>query len=160
MILREVAGSVEALFIERAAREGDPWSGQVALPGGRFDASDADLLVTARRETREEVALDLDAHGVLLGQLDEHRPRTPALPPVIVRPFVFALATEPEALVASDEVAHAFWVPLAHLTDPARRSEVTIPVRGMRVRLPAIATHDRVIWGMTERILKTFLEVW
>ena len=89
LILRETRDDdVELLFIKRATREDDPWSGQIALPGGRHQASDASLEETAVRETREEVGLELDRHGAIIGALDELRPRTAVLPPVIVRPFV------------------------------------------------------------------------
>ena len=56
LVLTETDGGLAALFIERAARAGDPWSGQIALPGGRRDPVDPDLLATAIRETREETA--------------------------------------------------------------------------------------------------------
>ncbi|HET9512400.1 MAG TPA: NUDIX domain-containing protein, partial [Gemmatimonadales bacterium] len=47
------------LLIRRADRDGDPWSGQLGLPGGRKSPADADLLSTAIRETFEEVGIDL-----------------------------------------------------------------------------------------------------
>ncbi|MGH7524260.1 MAG: NUDIX domain-containing protein, partial [Gemmatimonadales bacterium] len=48
------------LLIRRAEREGDPWSGHLALPGGRRQESDSDLLATATRETREETGIHLE----------------------------------------------------------------------------------------------------
>src|ERR1035437_8323829 len=70
LILREtVDGEVELLFIKRAARGDDPWSGQIALPGGRHQASDQSLEDTAVRETLEEVGLELrPAKGFNPGQ--------------------------------------------------------------------------------------------
>ncbi len=63
-------GGVEGLFIKRAQQAGDPWSGQIALPGGRREPADADLLATAVRETREETGIELT--GVeQLGALDD-----------------------------------------------------------------------------------------
>jgi hypothetical protein len=67
---------------------GDPWSGHVAFPGGRAEPGDASPWHTAARETWEETGLDLLAAGRLLGTLDELYPRTPVLPPVVVRPHV------------------------------------------------------------------------
>src|SRR5262245_2019379 len=85
LVIRETGqGALDVLFMKRAAREGDPWSGQVSFPGGRRDKTDADLAATVIRETREETGLDLSTHGELFGALDEIRPRTPMLPPVIV----------------------------------------------------------------------------
>src|SRR3989442_8572178 len=89
LILLEGAG-LEALFIRRAERADDPWSGQIALPGGRRGPHDADLAATAIRETNEETGVDLSS-AERLGVLDDLYPRTPTLPPVVVRPFVFAL---------------------------------------------------------------------
>ena len=57
-------GEEQVLFIRRAVNSNDPWSGNVALPGGRQDASDnGDDEATAMREAREEVGLDLSADG-------------------------------------------------------------------------------------------------
>ncbi len=146
---------LEALFIKRATRDGDPWSGQIALPGGRFDQSDQSLEHTAIRETLEEVALDLRVHGTILGALDEIRPRTPVLPPVIVRPFVAVVSTD-APIGTSDEVAAAFWVPLDQLFDPTSSRETEILLRGFNVRRPAIHFGEHYIWGMTEYILRSF----
>ncbi|HXV91018.1 MAG TPA: hypothetical protein VD707_06575, partial [Gemmatimonadales bacterium] len=85
-------------------------------------------------------------------------PRTPHLPPVVVRPFVFALEPAP-ALVLSEEVTAAFWVPLAVLRSAPTRREVTLVLRGEERTFPAYALGERVIWGMTERIVTPFLDL-
>ena len=61
LVLRQ-APALELLLIKRSSSEDDPWSGQMALPGGRRDPADAGLQHTAIRETHEEVGLDLRAH--------------------------------------------------------------------------------------------------
>src|SRR5262245_51874152 len=106
VILHDGDEGVETLFIHRAVRAGDVWSGQIAFPGGRREPSDTDLLATAIRETREEVGVDLSA-AERLGVLDDLHPRTPVLPPVVVRPFVFASTARPMIEVSS-EVQDAF----------------------------------------------------
>jgi 8-oxo-dGTP pyrophosphatase MutT (NUDIX family) len=159
MILRETRDDdVELLFIKRAARDGDPWSGQVAFPGGRHDASDISLEDTAVRETREEVGLELHRDGIVIGSLDEVRPRTPVLPPVIVRPFVATIAAD-AAPGTSDEVAGHFWAPLDAVLDPAATRDTEILVRQVRTTRPAIHYQGNVIWGMTEHILRRFEEI-
>jgi len=150
-------GDLEILLIRRAERADDPWSGQIALPGGRYDPADRDLLATAVRETREETGVDLSA-AEGLGPLDDLYPRTPTLPPVVVRPFVFAVPRR-VALVPSDEVQRAFWLPLARLADPDVRREVTLTLRGAKRTFPAYLVNGEVIWGMTERILSPFLDL-
>ena len=150
---------LDLLFIKRAEYAGDPWSGQVAFPGGRQEPQDAGLHDTAVRETHEETGVDLAAHGVLLGTLDELWPRTPVLPPIVVRPHVFALAPDvPFAL--SDEVAAAFWAPLDRLRAPDATFEATVLVRGAEIRVPAVRHVDYTIWGMTERIFRNLLARW
>lgn len=161
LTLRHDADDVlHLLMIRRAEREGDPWSGQVALPGGRAAREDTSLLHTALRETWEETGLDLHVYGRILGTLDELRPRTATLPSIIVTPVVVALEEERGAhppLVLSDEVADAFWVPLDLLRDPAVSRESSVRVRGATWRVPSFVVGEHVVWGMTERILRQLL---
>ncbi|PYO32602.1 MAG: CoA pyrophosphatase [Gemmatimonadetes bacterium] len=157
LILLEGPRGLETLLIRRAERADDPWSGQVALPGGRYDPADADLLVTAIRETREETGVDLSA-AERLGVLDDLYPRTPTLPAVVVRPFVFALASRP-TLVPGVEAARVFWLPLDRLSQRGVRRDFTLPVRGVERTFPAYVVDEIVIWGMTERILTPFLKL-
>src|SRR5919197_5751726 len=121
LVLIEGREGLEALFIHRAERTGDPWSGQVALPGGRHEPSDPDLLATAIRETLEETGVDL-SRAERLGTLDDLHPRTPTLPAVVVRPFVFALSPRPVVL-PSAEVQRAFWLNLERLSQPGVRRD-------------------------------------
>ena len=157
LILLEGPQGLETLLIRRAERADDPWSGQVALPGGRYDPADADLLVTAIRETREETGVDLSA-AERLGVLDDLYPRTPTLPAVVVRPFVLALASRP-TLVPGVEAARVFWLPLDRLSQRGVRRDFTLPVRGVERTFPAYVVDEIVIWGMTERILTPFLKL-
>ena len=158
LILREAHDDVELLFIERAWRDDDPWSGQIAFPGGHFDQLDASLEDTAVRETREEVGLELHRDGFVIGALDEVRPRIQVLPPVIVRPYVATIAAR-AVLGASAEVAGYFWAPLDAILDPAASRETEITVRQMKTTRPAIHYEGHVIWGMTAHILRRFEEI-
>lgn len=160
LVLRAAeAEELELLLIRRAVRDGDPWSGQIGLPGGRFHSADLSLEHTALRETAEELGLDVRAHGEVLGQLDELRPRTPVLPPIIVRPFVCAVHEVP-ALVPSDEVAEFRWVRVGALFQREARVRTTVRVRDLQMHVEAYQLGDFTVWGMTERILTTFAEVW
>ena len=149
--------ALEVLLILRADREGDPWSGQVALPGGRRQSEDATLQDTAIRETLEETGVDLAEHGLVLGTLDELRPRTPVLPPIIVTPFV-AVAPPDLPLHISDELSDAFWTPWSTFADPARIDESTVTVRGASWKVASYLVGQRIVWGMTERMLRQLAE--
>ena len=153
IVLRHTAeGDVELLLIKRSERENDPWSGHIALPGGRYEPTDATLQDTAVRETREETGIDLARDGLVLGTLDELRPRSAMLPSIIVTPFV-AVVRADVTIEISDEVASAFWVALASLGDPEVAVESEVTARGTTWRVPSYSLGGHVVWGMTERIL-------
>jgi 8-oxo-dGTP pyrophosphatase MutT (NUDIX family) len=157
-LLVRAANDLELLLIRRAEREGDPWSGHMALPGGRADPADADAVATAVRETREEVGIDLDAAGRLLGMLDEVAPRSGA-PRVAVSPFVFEVGPGAEP-VPNHEVQAAVWIPVGELRDPGATVEYLHELAGgATMRFPAYGTRGYVIWGLTHRILTRFLEL-
>jgi 8-oxo-dGTP pyrophosphatase MutT (NUDIX family) len=148
----------EVLFIRRAVYERDPWSGQIAFPGGREEPGDGTLLGTAARETREETELDITGGAHLIGTLDDLRPRTVRLPPIVVRPFVF-LMPEPPRIVLSPEVAESFWVPLGVLLDRSVWRDTTVVAGGLEMSRFAFHHDGYVVWGMTERILSGLLEL-
>jgi 8-oxo-dGTP pyrophosphatase MutT (NUDIX family) len=168
--------ALELLVIRRPEKASDPWSGHMALPGGRRDARDRDLSDTAMRETREEVGIDVRADGELLGTLDDLAPRNPALPPIVVRPFVARLHRT-VTVVPNEEVAAHYWVPIAALQSPESRAEHVVRVSsgpggsvptafardatatdGLRARFPAYQYDGQVIWGLTERVVRQLLE--
>ena len=145
-------GTPELLFIKRAEYPGDPWSGQIAFPGGREEPGDSSLADTATRETREETGIDLARDGTFIGTLDDLRPRVTRLPDVIVRPFV-VLLNHYEPLILSHEVALAFWIPLAALKQSESWRDTQILARGIQINARAFHHEGNIIWGMTERVL-------
>lgn len=162
-VLREGGEGAEVLLIRRVEREGDPWSGHMALPGGRHDPGDATLLETAKRETLEEVGVDLSA-AELLGRLEELvTPAPPRMPRMRVSPFVF-LAPHPVApRLQASEVAEALWAPLG----PLYRGELdtTFPwsLRApdgtkLDLKLPAWDVRGRIVWGLTHRMISSLFE--
>jgi 8-oxo-dGTP pyrophosphatase MutT (NUDIX family) len=146
----------EILFIQRAIYAGDPWSGQIAFPGGREEDGDSTLADTAIRETFEETAIDLSDCAELVGVLDDLHPRSERLPAVVVRPFVFLVAECPETLLSS-EVADCFWVPLSSVLDRSVWRDATVRAGGTEMSRFAFHHRGFVIWGMTERILSGML---
>lgn len=154
--LRPSDDRLEVLLILRAERSGDPWSGHVALPGGRREAADPDDLATAMRETHEEVGIDLGARGVLLGGLEPVEPRSDA-GGMLVAPWVFAV---PEGTLATPnpEVQAATWIPVVSLAESGSAAEHRYELpNGSCLVFPAFRVNGLTIWGMTYRILLELL---
>lgn len=157
VIFRIAAGdALELLMIERASYEGDPWSGHIAFPGGRSEPGDGTLLATAMREAREEIGVDLAVDGRVFGALSRLHPTTPRLPPISIAPFVLLL-TRDAPLLLSEEVADAFWVPLATLRRTETSANVEILVGGTLRTVRAFVHGRYTIWGLTERIIRDLL---
>jgi 8-oxo-dGTP pyrophosphatase MutT (NUDIX family) len=150
-------GEPELLMIKRAELDRDPWSGHVACPGGRMEPQDPDLEATALRETWEETSVDVSRDGIVLGTLDDLWPRTPRLPPILIRPYV-AVVRPDVRIVPSAEVAAAFWVPLEALREPAAWGVRPVQVRGAgEWQVETFRHGEYTVWGLTERVLRNLL---
>lgn len=150
-------GELELLFIQRAVREGDPWSGHMAFPGGRLESGDTSSRNTAMRETLEETGLDLFRYG-------RHRARLSDLltrqhnrwRPMVVTPHVFEWGG-PEALDLNHEVEGRVWIPLSYLADPANQSTLTWSTRFGELEMPCCRYRGYCIWGLSYSMLQEFL---
>lgn len=159
-ILRErPGGEAELFFIQRAEHPKDPWSGHIAFPGGRHEPTDASLLATAIRETQEEVGLDL-TRAELVGRL----PDVPAFSRskrgrLVVTPWVFAMRGEP-AVTPNEEVQSVIWTPFSTLARGEGRGTYAFTYEDKPYELPCIRLEpgQKVLWGMTYRMLETMLE--
>jgi 8-oxo-dGTP pyrophosphatase MutT (NUDIX family) len=145
------------LLIERARHPHDPWSGQMAFPGGRMDHGDPDLSITAARETLEEVGIEL---GTPIGRLDDMtnarmRQRLPAVRPITVTPFVYLCERRPE-VVHNHEVASTVWIPFEQIVHPRSASAYRVESPGFQGTFPAFVYDGYKVWGLTYRIIETF----
>lgn len=163
LVLRERDGVTEVLLIRRAEREGDPWSGHAALPGGRAEPDDVDIVATAARETFEEVGLDL-SNACVLGALSQHPPPSQERwARFTVTPVVFVVEGDPPLALQSREVAEARWVPLAallggsgyrlHWLRPVKRGPPIVPML-----LPHWRHEGLTVWGLTHGMISELLE--
>lgn len=159
LVLAGAGTDLSLCAIRRAEHPLDPWSGHMALPGGRASPEDAGPRVAAERETLEEVGIALtEAHWIgplsdVLVRLggDDRR--------MVLSPFVYYLGEELVPFSPSDEVAEAFWIPLAHLWDPRNANHLEWERSGARLLYPAIRFREHVIWGITFRVLTLFSDV-
>jgi 8-oxo-dGTP pyrophosphatase MutT (NUDIX family) len=155
IVMRHFHNQPQVLFIQRSEKEGDPWSGHMAFPGGHRESHDADLLSAAVRETDEEIGLDL-AGGSYLGALDHQHanPRGRVLN-MLVAPHVFEIDGDPD-FSPNHEVAEVVWASLDELAVNALHDTETRPMAGV----PTVFNGYRLerghfVWGLTYRILKS-----
>lgn len=159
LVLAGVEPDLHMCVIRRADRDGDPWSGDMALPGGRAAPEDASLQETAERETREEVGLVLTP-ARRLGALPEIsillRGRDRLL---FLAPFVYYLGPRLAPLTPNNEVGAVYWIPLAHLWNEHNATSLNLPTRDVSLWYPAIGYRQEVVWGITHRVLMLFSDV-
>jgi len=150
--------SHEILFIKRPIHPADPWSGHVALPGGRHEPQDPHLEATARRETWEEVGLNLSTElcwGALSPILATARV---TIHPMWVTAHVYRIRGGPPALqLKSDEAESARWIPVEQLLDPRHQNQIQVRRDGLNMKFPSWVVDDYTIWGLTYLIVRTFL---
>lgn len=144
------------LLIRRAKNEHDPWSAHMAFPGGKRDPEDETLLATALRETREEIGIDLQLEGELLGRLPEQSLDRGAAGHLTVQPFVYALTGDP-TLRTNHEVEKVVWLPVDDLETGVRDTTVLHEYRGSRLRFPAWDLDGDKVWGLTYRMIQSLL---
>lgn len=129
--------------------------GQISFPGGMEDEGDADLLMTALRETEEEIGLAREDVDVL-GQLDD----IVTITDFVVTPYV-GVVTRPGPYPFAPsgfEVAELLEVPLPHLLHPDTFNHEPVPWREHMVGPPSYSYGEHVIWGATGRLMHRFLE--
>jgi 8-oxo-dGTP pyrophosphatase MutT (NUDIX family) len=147
----------ELLFIQRARREGDPWSGDMAFPGGRLQPEDESARAAAERETLEETGMDLGRHGRYITRLSDlitrHHSR---LRPMVVTPYVFEWHGS-RTILPNHEVERAVWVPLDYLAAGENQSQLPWRTPLGTLKMPCCRYQDACIWGLSYSMLQELL---
>jgi 8-oxo-dGTP pyrophosphatase MutT (NUDIX family) len=146
VLLRLASTGVQVLLVERKIRRSDPWSGQMAFPGGKRDPSDQDIVHTVVRETLEETCINLAHHGRFLGALETMQ--STVRPELQVTPFV-VLLKKASSIVLNEELEGYLWVSLQEVWNS--ETVAKLPVGAV----PAYVVEGHVVWGLTYRILQS-----
>lgn len=154
LILDTPETNLDTLLIHRAVRPEDPWSGQIGLPGGRVERSDASTKAALQREVLEEVGFDLDAEAEKMGLLSVSSPMRRL--DFKVQPWVYGLRRQPRITIGP-EVQSTFWVSLSRL--PGLRTTTEVEIRGTNIAVNAFVIDGRVVWGFTYRVLNELLAI-
>jgi len=142
------------LMIRRRENPKDPWSGQMAFPGGHSDPQDRTLFDTVRRETIEEVGIDLSEHR-FIGCLPNVQTKNA---PMIVSPFVF-LELKKAHPTTSREATEIVWVPMSFLANPKNISSVMLPIGGVKMLMGSYNYSNHLIWGMSFRMIQNIISI-
>jgi len=149
VLLRFEGRDLKLLLVKRAENPSDPWSGDMAFPGGKRHAIDRDLWETVVRETMEETGIEL-CECLFLGTLDIATSNV--APTLGVLPFVFLCEETPEVELSGELVSY-IWVSVEQL----RRSKGITPVK--QGTAPAYVMEGDVVWGLTYRMLENLLHI-
>ncbi len=149
ILLRRGAGGLELLLVKRALVPSDPWSGDMAFPGGKKGPSDRDLMETAFREVQEETGIDLNCTNYL-GLMDTFF--STVRPGMGVLPHVFLVEETPEIRL-NEELSFHLWMPLEELRESRGRAVVK------KLDVPVFRVEGEVVWGLTYRMLDKLLDL-
>ena len=127
-------------------------SGEVSLPGGRWEPGDTSLEHTALRETEEEIGVSPDAVRVL-GPLWLRNTRWQ----VPVTPWVGVVSPDVQLTPNPGELDAIFRVPLSYLLEDPRIRTDRITIDQRAIYLPAYQFEEYEIWGFTAGILTEFM---
>jgi 8-oxo-dGTP pyrophosphatase MutT (NUDIX family) len=153
LLLDEPEKGLETLLVERAERKGDPWSGQIGLPGGRIKPGESPR-TALRREVEEEVGVRLETAGLELGTLPVGHPMRRM--EMGVQPWVYGLRVKPEVSLGS-EIADSLWVDLKRL--PAKRGMSEVMIRNVTRNVESFFVEGKVVWGFTYRVLSELIQM-
>ncbi len=148
LLLKPADKNLKILFVKRAENPADPWSGQMALPGGKRDSTDQSLKQTVVRETLEETNINLLDRCRFLGVMETQTSTT--RPEMKILPFVVLLEHEPSVKL-NEELEKFVWISPEELV--RHRGTVNFSFG----EFPAYIVGNIVIWGLTHRILEFFV---
>lgn len=159
IVIKENATDLDLLFIKRATVQGDPWSGQMAFPGGHMDATDENLIMAAIRETEEETGVQL-LPDQCIGAISHQRPASRSRGnEMIVAPYVFEIQSDP-MLVPNHEVEDIVWGSVSKMVDGTLHGTESFEFNGNTASFNGYQlASERFVWGLTYRTLQSFFEV-
>ena len=150
VLLRAVDQDFQVLFVKRAEKTSDPWSGQTALPGGKRNPEDRNLKETVVRETFEETTINLLESCRFLGTIEPVR--STQKPEMKILPFVILLHRD-QAIKLNEELTEYFWAPLKELAKHKGTVKFSFG------KYPAYIIENHIIWGLTYKILQNLLSL-
>lgn len=147
-----VESSEEFLVVRRSSHPGDPWSYQMALPGGKRENKES-LIETACRETFEECQIVLSQPVASLqpqvaGRFTNYT--------ILVQPFLFILKEKPTVILDEKELSGFYWVDQTHFQNPNNHFDEKMSKNYPNLLFPTYEVEENLIWGFTYSVLVKF----
>ena len=136
----------------RTTNDRDRHSGQISLPGGKKEEYDENFEVTAKRETSEEMGIDIHYNRII-------REMSPIyIPPsnFYVRAFVSYTKKNPKFILQKTEAVELIEFPVTALLSLSEQPEMMVLPSSRGVQVPVINFNNYIIWGATSMILSEF----
>lgn len=140
------------IILTKRAEHLNSHSGEVAFPGGKWESEDEDLLMTALRETWEEIDLAPEQVSVIAG-LPVNRTRHL----LRVKPYVGLIEPRLPLVPNPEELDAVFEVPVRYFLDPANLTVDHFSGEDYSLDMPCYIFEGFRIWGFTLVVLVDFL---
>ena len=155
ILLYQKDGSLYFPLIQRPDYDG-VHAKQMSFPGGKKDVEDESLMITALRETKEEIGIEPGKVEVI-GSLTELYIIASNFN---VLPTIGLLNGLPEFIADEHEVDEVVEVKLADLMDDAKQKEKPLTIlQGITINAPYFDLNDKVVWGATAMILSELKQI-
>ena len=150
VLLKTNGHDFQVLFVTRAEKSTDPWSGQTALPGGKRNPEDRNMKETVVRETVEEAGINILEGYRFLGAMEPLR--STQKPEMKILPFVVLQENE-QTIKLNEELTEYFWIHLKELVQNKRSIKFSFG------EYPAYIIEKNIIWGLTYKIVHNLLSL-
>ncbi len=151
IIFRSDGGELQICLGRRAINPLDPWSGDLAFPGGKVEPQDNSLHDVAARETFEEVGLILPPER-LIGRIDKMLANSAKKKsPTPVWPLIYLIESQPAPFRLGAEMSEAYWVPLSEIWD--RKNWIAFSFPATRAQYSGINIGNHFFWGFSLRVM-------
>jgi len=141
---------ISMLMIRRAIRKGDPWSGDMGFPGGRFSTKkDKNIYKTGIRELYEETGVAIEDGLENIGRLSDLLTKAhEKMAPMIITPFIFKINKTPD-LKKNYEVEELIWIPLSYFFNQQNRATMEVRKGKFKWSFPSYIYDRKCIWGLS-----------
>mgnify|MGYP000004305819 FL=1 len=141
-----------SMVLTRRASHMNSHAGEVAFPGGKVEPTDDDLIVTALRESYEEIGLPIDVVDIVAAL-----PSATSKFGLQVTPFIGVIPNDVALQANEDELDSIFHVPLQFFIESKPSNDYEVSFRGVDYIVPCYRYEDYVIWGLTAYFIGDFL---